>query len=277
MNAITTERPKTNSMGSVLDSLEGANLPLAMRGEFALAIDDYRNRRAAVATANDEQAAIDLLVAAERRALSFQASSISELRAIAEIIWSDEDSLPSSEMVTAFFASLCNLDKNPSPTFDPVRWLTDYEAGGGGWIERDDEIHFLSADTDASRLAMWELKTRNGAEQVKAIIRNRTAPDTNWGQLVSNYETAKARLDEYQSVERNLAMGTPENAAHEAKIDELADAHFDAALALLSSPAPDAKAYAYKMQAYHDAEAFQWSRNHEVTKDLVDDAKRLAA
>ena len=40
MNAITTERPKTNSMRSVLDSLEGANLPLAMRGEFALAIDD---------------------------------------------------------------------------------------------------------------------------------------------------------------------------------------------------------------------------------------------
>jgi len=275
MNAITTERPKTNSMRSVLDSLEAANLPLPMRGEFALAIDDYRNRRAAVATANDEQAAIDLLVAAERRALSFQASSIGELRAIAEIIWSDEDSLPSSEMVTAFFASLCNLDKNPSPTFDPVRWLTNYEASGGGWIERDDEIHFLPADTDASRLAMWELKTRNGAEQVKAIIRNRTAPDTSWGQLVSHYETAKARLDEYQSVKRNLEMGTPENDAHEAKIDELADAHFDAALALLSSPAPDAKAYAYKMQAYYDAEAFQWTRNHEVTEGLVSDAKRL--
>ena len=38
------------------------------------------------------------------------------------------------------FPSLCDLDKNPSPTFDPVRWLTNYEAGGGGWIERDDEI-----------------------------------------------------------------------------------------------------------------------------------------
>lgn len=281
MNTITTERPQTNTRTDALDSVGGAGLPRTTRSDFADAVADYRQRRSDLGTTTDENAAMDLLTAAERRVLSFVASNVSELRAMAEIIWDDEDSLPPSDMVAKFFASLRNLDKaNASPTFDATRWLADYEARGGGWIEREGETLFISADTDGLRNAMWELETRDGADQVKQLIakRNTRSEPSTWEAALKTFREAKAALDAHQFGKHDAAtrqFGTSEHQAYERQLNALSDAHHDAALAVFSTPAPDLVAYRIKVALQVEEQAYQWEANAKIAEALAKDAATL--
>lgn len=264
----------------------GSNIAGTIHPEpFAAALAAWKQQRDRLnslpsGTSNEvETHELDLLTEAESRLLATPVSNVSHLRALAEVIWQDADSIPTSHMLARFFAALRKLDgEKRSLILSAEDELAAFKERGGGWIERGGEVVFLHSNPDILELFNWLLDTRGETERAKAIVResvNQRDKQTTWGQILSDYQTHTARLDEYQSVRRGFEAGTAENKAHEAKIDELSDAAFEAALTLLRTPAPDAKAYAFKMQAYYDAEAYQWTKSEEIADALAKDAQRL--
>jgi len=96
-----------------------------------------------------------------------------------------------------------------------------------------------------------------------------------WQRLRRNYGTAKAALDGHTEP-KGYACGWPENDAHEAETDRLANAQADAFDALMLHPAPDHAALAYKL-AVHSSflQGDNWHKGAEIAEQLADDAARL--
>lgn len=263
--------------------------PVRAQSRFDEVLADYNQHREWLdnlpvqSDADIETRFMDALGAAEQRLLRTPVGNVSDLRAMAEIIWQDRDGLPSSKMLSAFFDNLRRLDGNaPSRTFNPAPWLDWFERHGGGWIERDGEIVLLvpHGERDLITDAMWQLETRGALEQVKALIREQgTETDDNkpaWGALLSLYQTAKARLDEH-CAQPSPEFDDAECDAYEAKTDKLATEHADLFVELMLAPAPDAAGLAYKMAAYANVVGGDaWDRGAEMVAQLAQDARNLA-
>lgn len=244
---------------------------------------DMLNRLPADTSNQCEDAYCDLHDAAEKRLINTPAKSIADLRAKAEAIWTSPHSVMPIDAVMRFFADLSRLDASPSRTFDASYWLEVYESNGGGWIERDGEIILIN-NRDAGCMAelLFELDTRDGMDAVKASIRERrTSADQpcpkDWAQMLSDYQTAKARMDEHNASCTDAPSGTPESKAHDVKASDLCHAHDIASGRLLLTAAPDRTALQIKLDMLASdifTEAI-CSDHGEYMKQIADDGRRL--
>lgn len=241
---------------------------------------DKLNNLPAGTSNEEEQHQLDLLTAAEGQLLECSITNISQLRTIAEVVWQDADSIPTSDMVARFFAALRNLDGgNRSLTFSAEEELANFKERGGGWIEREGEVVFLHNNPDSLELFHWLLDTRGETERAKAIVResvNQRDTQSTWGQLVSDYQTAQAKVQEQQTHYREeWTASSPEYREYQERFDDLVEAAFEATMALIKRPAPDAAAFVRKMEVVNEQEAFQYTQNYEVAAALAKDAQRL--
>lgn len=257
---------------------------------FDKALELYNRRTASLdalpsnVSQDMETEACDLRTAAERQLFRQKVHSVADVRALAEVIFLDPDALPMPEHTTALLNALRSLDKrNPSRTFNPSAWLRALERHGGGWVMQDDEVSFLYPGNKPEVIdsLMWELETRDGCEAVKEEIRKREASSVEakptWQTLLSAYQTADARLKEHSAEVDTSKCGSPENVAHEAKTDRLADEHTEALEALLRYPSPDKAAFAFKARVLAEHQAYQWATGKELTGIIADEAEQLAA
>lgn len=114
----------------------------------------------------------DALCQAEDCVMSEPASSFAELRAKADIIWCDVDSLPKERHVLALFEDLIRLTGNAvSPIFDAARWLTRFKRCGGGWVVKDEKAWLMWPENDLIKDCLAELKMRGGKAAVLELIR----------------------------------------------------------------------------------------------------------
>lgn len=225
----------------------------------------------------NEQALLDSLHASECSLLEETPQTVADLRALAEIIWQDQDGVPSSEMLRSFFRALRTLTGGePSQTFDAGAWLNWFETHNGGWIERDGDILLLWPEGDNAAMQLDDLRfvleTRAGHAQVIAEIRRRqiereskcavSAPS--WSQSVAAYEAANADLNAAPDDEEQL-------------IDTLVDARTAAIETLFATPAPDCSAVAFKLSVYQQAELQNWNKASRYLGLVSKDAERLAA
>ena len=223
---------------------------------------------------------LDLLTEAENRLLATPVSNVSHLRALAEVIWQDADSIPTSHMLASFFAAIRKLDAGKrSLIFSVEDELAAFKERGGGWIERGGEVVFLHSTPDILELFNWLLDTRGELERAKSIVResvNRRDTQATWGQLVSDYQTAQAKVQEQQTHYcEEWAASSPEYREYQEKFDVLVLAAFEATMALIKRPAPDAAAFVRKTEVVNEQEAFQYTQNQEVAEALAKDAQRL--
>ena len=230
-----------------------------------------------------DDAASDAFLAAEERLIAIPAQSVSDLRVKAEILWQETASLPNQTSIGHFFSDLHRLTGDEtSRVFEPESWLRFWERNSGGYVEQGGAIVLVNAKPDDERTTdlLAELRWHGGEPAVKAIIRQQIAKRGDnaptWGQLVSDYETAKARLDEHNATGEATKFGTPENTAHETKTDRLADEHDKALLALLTATPPDVVALAKQLAAYAESRQAGWDTDQEVAKHLAAHAEGIA-
>ena len=285
MTTITTQRPETNTAD--LEKVGGSNLPKQPCGQFASALSDWKRQRltlnaADYASSDDEQNGFDLLAKAEARLLDSPVQNVHELRALAEVIFQDPDSIPGADTLAKLFGAMRSLDKgNDSPTFDAAAELAQFEKAGLGWVERDGAITFMDNNGDRLDLFKWLLETRGATEQVKQAIANRSEDretPSAWATNLSAYQTAKARLDEHQfSTGERPAFGTQESKDDEDKLTDLSDAHYAATVTLLTTPAPTVAAYRQKVELHATEQAYLWNDNQQIAEALATDAISLLA
>lgn len=230
-----------------------------------------------------EMRAADAMGAAERRLFNTTPQTIADVRALAEICWCDSDSLPTADMIGKVLSGLRQIDGQPSRVFNPAKWVADYRRFGGGWVVTDDRVTLMQpvpCDDTLTNL-MWELHTRGGEQQVKAIIAAGEAVQApgiavnEWEALCRRYEEAKTAIDAHREPEGTV-FGSPEQQAHEAETERLADAQSDAFDAVMLTPAPHAPALAYKLainSSFGGGEA--WHKGAEIAEQLAADAARL--
>lgn len=116
----------------------------------------------------------DALVTAENAVMQEPATSLDELRAKADIVFMDANSIAPDRHVWAFFADLIRLTGNtPSRVFDPARWLEWYERLGGGWIVHDGKVRLMWPEDERLDDCLAELKMRGGKGAVMDLIRAR--------------------------------------------------------------------------------------------------------
>ena len=97
-----------------------------------------------------------------------------------------------------------------------------------------------------------------------------------WGQRLSAYQTAKARMEEHAATDDKSECGSPENVAYEAKTATLANAQADAFNALMLTPAPDRKALSFKCSEYSEfTQGDSWLEGAKILTQIAADAKRL--
>ncbi|KZY55398.1 hypothetical protein A3736_01865 [Erythrobacter sp. HI0063] len=265
--------------------------PASTQSAFDRAIADYGHARAALdalpvetTSSEVEQIAMDAVYTAERRLLRQSPQNVSDVRAMAEIVWADPDSIPCEDSIAAVLNGLRKLDGKPSRTFSATAWLVQFERLGGGWTDVEGEVSLLTPvpTNDGLKSLLWQLDTTGGREQVKAAIRSKSdavsavvAP-TDWDTLCRNYERAKSAVDAHHAIGNPHPFGSAECNLQEATMETLATAQGDAFTALMLFPAPNAAALAYKLATQLTfLGGDQWHESSAIAKQLAADAASL--
>lgn len=116
----------------------------------------------------------DALSRAEDAVMSKPAQGIADLRAKADILFCDADSLPKDQHILAFFTDLIRLTGDtPSRVFDPERWLAWFQRCGGNWTVQNGKAWLMWPETDSIKDCMTELAMRGGKAAVMDLIRTR--------------------------------------------------------------------------------------------------------
>lgn len=236
----------------------------------------------------DEQLAMDAVTAAERRLFKQKPQNIGDVRALAEILWADPDSIPCQEMIGTVLKGLCQFDCAPSRVFDAARWVERYREWGGGWVVNDGDVQLLMPVPagDVLEALMWELQTRGGEGQVKGIIRNRdpiTAPASEaaarirWQHVLRRYQVEAASMAENEGTPYTGTIDDPECEKAEALTAQIVDAYDAVAEELMRFPAPDVEALRFKLRlmACDHFGAFNHRHAPEMAKIIAADADRL--
>lgn len=230
-----------------------------------------------------ELRAMDAMGAAERRLFETTPETIGDVRALAEICWSDTDGIPTTYLIGKVLSGLRQIDGQQSRVFNPAKWVADYRRFGGGWVVTEDRVTLMQPvpSDDTLTNLMWELHTRGGEEQVKAIIAAGEAVQApgiavnEWKALCRRYEDAKAAINAHKEPEGTVC-GSPDNIAHEAETERMANAQADAFDAVMLTPAPHAPALAYKLAINSSFGAGElWHKGAEIAEQLAADAARL--
>ena len=262
--------------------------PTTTPSAFDAALSTYVARRDTLnglphdADQASEDSLADLLTAAERRLIDTPTTKISDIRAIAEMIWCSPDAVPDAYQLRRLFEELRRLDDDgPCRTFNAAHWLAWFERNGGGWIDRDGEIILVAPANGAADLvedALWYLETRDGIAQVKEHIRNKPKATTEtpptWEDLLRDYRAAKEKLDQHCALPSPTLIES-EIEAYEAKTDGLTDTHSELMEAIMLYPSPNAAAVAFKMRLFAKEQLSDWHRNHEFSRIIADEAERL--
>lgn len=261
----------------------------AKQSAFDSALDDYNRARQALdaipiatTTSDAETVAMDALDAAERRLLNQKPQNLSDVRAMAEIVWADPDGIPCEDRIAAVLNGLRKLDGQPSRTFSATAWLEQFEILGGGWTNIDGEVSLLAPVPvhDGLKAMLWQLDTTGSREQVKAAIRHKDSAASvapiRWEAVRRAYDEAAKAMKAHEAIENPHRYDSTECKAHEAKTDRLATAEGEAFDAMMLHPAPDASALSFKLTA-HSAftKGMHWPTADKIAKQLAADAANL--
>lgn len=112
---------------------------------------------------------------AEDSLIATPSETISDFRAKMEIVFSDPNAAPRQQTITALFADLIRLTKEPSRTFNPETWLKYFELRGGMWANTSGKPVLLIPSQPGEALGdlMAELERFDGEAAVLALIEQR--------------------------------------------------------------------------------------------------------
>lgn len=270
--------------------------PAPTQSRFDAALADYLRERdrldglpVETTSSEDEDRAMEVAIAAERRLFKQPVQNVGDVRSLAEIAWRDPDSIPDVSMIGAVINGLRQLDGNaPSRTFRAENWLTHYERLGGGWTSVEGEVSLLAPVpvSEGLKAMLWELDTRGGREQVKAIIRDTkpfAAPAMDnparlqWDHMRRRFEVEAARMEQNEATPYRGTIDDPECEKAEDLTAQIVEAYDSVAEELLRFPAPDAEALAFKLElmASNHFGAFNNRHAPEFAQALAADAARL--
>ncbi len=263
--------------------------------DFDRALAEYLHARntldslpAETTSGPDELVAMDAMGAAERRLFRQTPQNIADVRALAEITFNDPDSVPGWDLIGAVLNGLRLFDYAPSRVFQPDRWIESYRRFGGGWVANEQGVQLLMPVPagDALDGLMWELRTRGGEEQVKAIIAAGepvTSPAVKaierarWEHVVRRFEIEAARMAANEEEPYRGTIDDPECEKAEALTAQIVEAYDAVAEELLRFPAPDAEALRFKLRlmACDHYGAFNQRHAPDFAKIIAADADRL--
>lgn len=260
--------------------------PAAIR--FAEKLATYIERRDTLNSSEvdgaGELALIDAANATEQELLATPATSVSDLRAKAEVIWQDPASLPTNDMLVQFFTDLRKLSSNePSRTFNANEWLDYFTEGHGGWADTGSDIVLLFPETvdadDRSAHARWILETRGAHSLAKDAIRERaelreSEEALSFAERIAIYEATHDRLGEHGKIVCP-PLGK-ECDAYEARMATLCDDLCAAVKLVMECAAPDSAAMARKLEIFTKEQLVGWNEAHSFVQLIEADAKRLA-
>lgn len=239
-------------------------------------------------SADDERIAMDAMCAAERRLFKQTPQNIADVRALAEVAFTDPDSIPGMDLIGAVLTGIRAFDPAPSRVFDPAKWVEQFREYGGGWVVRDGRVDLLTPvpASDTLTTLMWELRTRGGEEQVKSIIRDldpaaRIATGererAKWEHIQRRYEIEAARMAENEGRPYRGTLDDPECEKAEELTARIVEAYDAVAEELLRFPAPDAEALRFKLalMACDHFGAFNNRHAPEFAKIIAADAARI--
>lgn len=273
------------------------NISARKQSAFDRALAEYLRAREALdatpvdtTSSEDELLAMDAIAAAERRLFQQTPKDLADVRALAEIAFTDPDSIPGMDLIGAVLNGIRQFDHEPSRIFNPGRWIEQFKRSGGGWVVTDDQVALLSPvpQTDAIESLLWELRTRGGEEQVKLIIRE-TEPVASptristtraqWEHIQRRYEVETARMAENEGNPYQGTVDDPECEKAEALTAQIVEAYDAVAEELLRFPAPDAGALRFKLalMACDHFGAFNSRHSREFAQVIAADAARLLA
>lgn len=273
------------------------NISAREQRAFDRALAEYLRAREALdampvdtTSSEDEQLAMDAMAAAEHRLFRQTPQNMADVRALAEIAFTDPDSIPGMDLIGAVMNGIRQFDHEPSRIFKPGRWIEQFKRSGGGWVVTDDQVALLSPvpQTDAIESLLWELRTRGGEEQVKSIIRETepvaaplpASPNrTQWEHIQRRYEIEAARMAENESSPYQGTADDPECEKAEALTAQIVEAYDAVAEELVRFPAPDAEALHFKLalMACDHFGAFNSRHSREFAQVIAADAARLLA
>ncbi len=258
--------------------------------EYLRARDALDAKPVETTSCEDEQLAMDAVAAAENRLFKQTPRSLADVRALAEIAFTDPDSIPGMDLIGAVMNGIRQFDHEPSRIFNPGRWIEQFKRSGGGWVVTDDQVALLSPfpQTDAIDCLLWELRTRGGEEQVKSIIRETelvaapalaTASRLHWEHIQRRYEVEAARMAENEGNPYQGTVDDPECERAEALTAQIVEAYDAVAEELMRFPAPDVEALQFKLalMACDHFGAFNSRQSHEFAQVIAADAARLLA
>ncbi|MEZ5688775.1 MAG: hypothetical protein R3E21_08360 [Caenibius sp.] len=122
----------------------------------------------------DEDLLSDAYWAARERVIECPASTVDDLRVKFDVIWLDYGASPPRSSIDCVFRDLHKLSSQKvSPVFQADCWLKWFEAKGGGWIERDDDIVLIAPPDKLTDGCMDELRASGACQIVKDMLRSR--------------------------------------------------------------------------------------------------------
>ncbi len=256
-------------------------------GDYLRARDSLNAMPVETTSAEDETIAMDAMDAAQARVFKAEPESLADVRALAELTWQEPASQPSEELIEAVLAGIRKFAPGESRTFNAKTWLHYFTVHGGSWVNVDGEVKLLSPVPSGETLngLLWELRTRGGEAQVKAVIMESgcavsAEPSTvsggsEWERLRADYEAAAVSMQNHIQP-RGHAFGSAENDAYEAETERLANIQADAFDQMMLHPAPDPSALAYKLTTQSAfLQGDNWHKGAEIAAQLAADGKRL--
>lgn len=109
--------------------------------------------------------------AAQDRLMAVPATNLDQLRAKADAMFFDLNSVVERDHIVSFMSDLVELTGGrQSMTFDPMAWLDLFERRGGSWKFCEGELLFFVPETDLARESMAELEMRGGRAAVESLI-----------------------------------------------------------------------------------------------------------
>lgn len=269
----------------------------AAQTAFGEALADFLSARDALdalpvetTSSEDELRAMDAMGAAERRLFDKTPQTVADIRALAEIAWSDIDAPPTADMIGKVLSGLRVIDGQPSRVFNAAKWVADFRRFGGGWVVTDTGVQLLQPVPAGDQLdnLMWELRTRGGEDAVKAIIQAgepiatpaSEAPDRlRWENIKRRFEVEVARMKANEATPYRGTIDDPECAKAEALTGQIVDAYDASADELLRFPAPHAEALRFKLALLAEDRFTMCQHNDagEFAKIVAADADRLLA
>ena len=177
-------RTESQDVRPLSDSRDCRAAPCEAPGAFSealvryLAARDYLNALKLGAGIEEEERASVAYMEAEHKLMETPAPDISAVRTKFDVLLLDPNASPTRDYMLLLFADFQHLTGGRvSYLFEPDRWLQWFEAHGGAYCVRGEEVFLLQPKgTDLSE-QFFELEASGGREAVDELIKSRMATE----------------------------------------------------------------------------------------------------